>query len=71
MDLGWFIFAGFIISAYAVPLLLASNRVLSMGHSWLTSVATWTTTWAIMALCLLFAKSDARGMSSSTNDEEE
>lgn len=61
MDLGWFIFGLFMVSAYVIPLLLASNGVMTMGHCWLTSVATWTTNWAVMALCLLFAKSEARG----------
>ncbi len=69
MDLGWFTFGLFIVSAYAIPLLLASNGVMTMGQCWLTSVATWTTNLAVMALCLLFAKSDARGTASRDEDE--
>ncbi len=69
MDLGWFVFSGLIMSAYSIPLLLASNGVMTIGQCWLTSVATWTTNLAIMTLCLFFAKSETRGTSSRDEDE--
>ena len=40
-DLGWFLCAVFITSAWSFPLIVARHAILNMRVSWLCSVGTW------------------------------
>ena len=68
MDLGWFIFGGLLFSAFACPMLFASNRILSMTVSWLSTISVWCTLATVLVVALLLLKIHMREQGTGGGD---
>jgi acyl dehydratase len=67
-DFMWFLFGGFIVSGYCLPLLLVHCSVFTIAHGWVVSAATWFATFSSVAICMVYIKSGRGGGGSGSDD---